>query len=220
MKLTFIIDQNYDTDLVLSMLKMTPPEQLTKKAKEWEANDQRYQKLGSFLPQVKDWYQQSWDEINNEFSGSVEEITGHSWKHKNYECVVSLFHQGISNWGGNKIVRGWGESPYKQRRITAHELLISHYFTITRDFFSQENLTDNQIWQLAEISAFALTGLEAKLTCFWPWDKTGYYTNHNYPKLVDLQLKLKEPFLKRKSFDEYVKIGIREIKKVTTSISK
>lgn len=220
MKLTFIIDQNYDTDLVFSMLKITPPEQLAKKTKEWEAGDQRYQKLGRFLPQVKNWYQQSWDEINNEFSGSVEEITGHPWKHENYECVVSLFHQGISNWGGNKIVRGWEENPYKQRRITAHELLISHYFTIIRDFYPQENLTDNQIWQLAEIAAFALTGLEERLTKFWPWDKTGYYTNHNYPQLVDLQLKLKEPFLKRKSFDEYVKIGIREIKKVTTSISK
>lgn len=229
MKLIFIIDQIYDTNLILSMLKITPPEQLTKKAKEWginigltqeikkdeinKAGNLRYQKLGGFLPQVKNWYQQSWDEINNEFFENVEEITGHQWKHQNYECVVSLFHRGISNWGGNKIVRGWDENPHKQRRITAHELLISHYFTIIRDFFPQENLTDNQIWQLAEIAAFALTGLEERITRFWPWDETGYYTNHNYSQLIDLQLKLRERFLKRQSFDEYIQIGIEEIKK-------
>jgi len=42
------------------------------------------------------------------------------------------------------------------RKLTAHELLISHLFTIFKKDFQKENLTNKQKWALAEISAFAI----------------------------------------------------------------
>ncbi len=110
-------------------------------------------------------------------------------------------------------MRGWKESPYSQRRITAHELILSHYFEIYRRHYSDHNLSDNQVWALAEIAAFALTSLTETAKKFWPWDYTGYYTNHNYPQIVGLQNKLKKVFIKGNNFDDYVLTGIKFVKK-------
>jgi hypothetical protein len=98
------------------------------------------------------------------------------------------------------------------RRITAHELILSHYFEIYKRHYKKEKLTDKQVWMLAEIAAFALTSLTPEVKKFWSWD-TEYYTNHNYPELVKLQNKLKNVFLKRKSFDDYIKKGIDLVRK-------
>ena len=53
----------------------------------------------------------------------------------------------------------------------------------------------------SEIAAFALTSLTKNVKKWWSWN-TEYYTNHNYPHIVNLQNKLKQLFLKRKNFDE------------------
>ena len=98
------------------------------------------------------------------------------------------------------------------RRITAHELILSHYFEIIKRKYGHEKLKDGQIWALAEISSFALTSLPKDVKKWWPWN-TKYYTNHNYPHIVDIQNKLKPIFLKSKNFDEYIRAGIKLIKK-------
>jgi len=59
---------------------------------------------------------------------------------------------------------------------------------------------------------FALTSLPAKVKEFWPW-WTEYYTNHNYPHIVSMQKELKDVFLKRESFEEYMKRGFELVKK-------
>ncbi len=97
------------------------------------------------------------------------------------------------------------------RRITAHELILSHYFEIYRHKYSETNLKDGQVWALAEIAAFALTSLPSKVKKFWPW-WTDYYTNHNYPHIVAIQNELKDAFLKRKSFEEYMLKGFELVK--------
>ncbi len=159
-------------------------------------------------------YQKSWDKINNQFSRYIKKATGYKWKYHTYYCFVSLVHEGISNWGtSHKIIRWWKDNPYTQRRITAHELIISHYFTIIKNYYAKEKLTTRQIWALAEIAALALTSLTPAIKKFWPWDKSGYYYNHNYQTIVKLQKELRQPFLKRKNFDEYIKTGIKLVKK-------
>ncbi|NQV11786.1 hypothetical protein HQ524_00330 [Candidatus Uhrbacteria bacterium] len=89
--------------------------------------------------------------------------------------------------------------------------LLHHYFVIVRTSFADAGLSDKQIWALAETAAFALTSLTPEAKNFWPWDKQGYYTNHNYPEIVELQKKLERPFVERKSFDEYVRAGIEVV---------
>lgn len=237
MQLKFIIDQQYDTQMIVAMLRNSSKEGFAKQAQQMGVSEklaleikhkepkhfgreldsfveQEYQIILPYLEKTRDWYQQSWDEINNHFFQTIKDLTNHPWKHPAYECVVSAFHKGIASWGGNKIVRLWKENPFTMRRITAHELIISHFFAYVREKHPQEKLTDQQTWALAEIAAFAVTGLEERLKKFWPWDRSGYYTNHNYSQLVDLQLALKEPFLQRKTFAEYVEEGIKMIKKV------
>lgn len=171
-----------------------------------------YTKLMPFITKSKELYQQSWDEIIDDFSKTVEEITG-PWFYEQYLVNVTHFNPGISNWNGNIVGRWWKENSDTQRRITAHELLLAHYFSIHRNMYKDSGLTDRQIWALAEISAWALTGLEDKLKIFWPWDTRGYYTDHNYPQFVNLQLELKEPYLKRKDFKEYIETGIELVQK-------
>jgi hypothetical protein len=239
MKLQFIIDKKYDYwMLYLALRKRDKTEfknwaqkirikfytlkniiarQEKDATKFLERNLQKqYNRLLPYIRRSKQYYQKSWDEINDSFFKLTEKITGYSWRHKKYYCVLSIFHQGISSWGGNKIVRTWQENPYLMRKITAHELLISHIFTIFERDFKEENLTDKQKWALAEISAFAICGLEKKMLRFWPWiseEEEKYSFNHNYPELYKLQKILRPKYEKKKNFKEFFKESIKIIKR-------
>jgi len=204
MKLKFIIDKKGDKNIVLAMgFPKTALSYL----------ETQYKTSLKFLRLSQNLYQESWDKINNEFSKYVEKTTGYKWFHKEYKCVLSMMVPGMSNWGNSNIIaRHWKENHYFMRRITAHELILSHYFHIYKKYYSKENLTDGQVWALAEIAAWALTSLTKDIKKWWPWN-TEYYTNHNYPHIVEIQLKLKDKFLKRKNFDEYIRKGIQLIKK-------
>lgn len=236
MKLTFTIDQSYDAKYIIVMLgkdnwesraklmgfdlnfaqeihqATTKKAQIRVKEKVNKLVNEAYGLVLPYMEKTKNLYKQSWDEIIGEFSETVAKLT-YPWFFDEYEIVVTHFHPGLVKWYENRIGRWWRENPYLQRFITAHEILLAHYFSIHQNIFPDSGLADRQIWALAEIAAIALTGLEEDLRKFWPWVKDRYRINHNYPQLVDLQLKLKEPFLKRESFDEYVKTGIREMKK-------
>jgi hypothetical protein len=179
MKLKFIIDKDYDSYFV-------------KDKRALQYIDEQYKSSLRFLKLTKELYQKSWGEINDDFSDYIEKTTGYKWFYDTYECIVSVIHRGISNWGNApKIVRGWQENPYFARRITAHELILSHYFEIHKRHYKNSGLTNGQIWALAEIAAFALTSLTPDVKKFWPWN-TEYYTDHNYPHIVNLQNKLKK----------------------------
>jgi hypothetical protein len=200
MKLHFIIDKNYDL-------------QFTNSARDRKDLVRRYRDCEAALKYTAKEYQKSWDKIGDAFSRYVEKTTGFAWKHKLYRCVVSPTHRGISNWdGSDKIIRWWLENPLAMRRITAHELILHHFFCIIKNNHKQEKLSDLQIWALAEIAAFAMTSLTPESHRFWPWDDSGYYTNHNYQSLVPLQNKLKKAFVERHDFDDYVKAGIKAVK--------
>ena len=206
MKLHFVIDKKYDL-------------RFAQNVKSKQEMEKQYKQCKSVMLYSVREYQKSWDEINDLFSRYIERATGYKWAHEKYYCVVSPVHQGISNWdGSDHIIRWWKENSYAMRRITAHELILHHYFYIVRTHFFSANLTDKQIWALAEIVAFALTSLTPQSKKFWPWDTDGYYTNHNYQSIVQLQNKLKRSFLVRNSFDEYIQIGIKLVKKYKQSI--
>lgn len=232
MKLKFIINKSYDSKMVHWMLENSfnkPRLLLEKLDLEWGAiknlpKNQRKKKIqylinkkyAILLPYLKktvQLYQCSWDEINNEVFKTIKEITEHSWKYKIYFCVVSLFHRGISNWGGNKIIRGWEENPYIMRKITTHELIISHIFTIFEREFKEEKLTNKEKWAIAEICAWAITGLEKKMLKFWPWisEKEKFPLNHNYPHLYRFQKILRAKYEVKKNFKDFFEKSIKVI---------
>ena len=200
MKLIFTINKKYD-------------ERFVKNKRDLKDIEKLYTSSLMYLEATKTLYQDSWNQINDSFSDYIEKTTGYKWFYPKYECVISVLPRSKSNWGNAPIiVRPWRENPYFMRRITAHELIISHYFEIYKRNYNNENLTDYQVWALAEIAAFALTSLPNKVSEFWPWS-IKYYTNHNYPQLVKLQEQMKNVFLKRKDFDDYIKKGIKLVKK-------
>lgn len=204
MKLKYVIDKEYDKKF-LSMSSDVIKNNF----------DDIYKNSLKYLKYTQQQYQVAWDEIGQKFFRYIKKETGYEWFYPEYKCVISVTNKGVSNWGHAPIIiRDWKENPYSQRRITAHELILSHYFEIYRRYYSEYNLSDNQIWALAEIAAFAMTSLTETAKKFWPWDFTGYYTNHNYPQIVSLQNKLKKVFIKRKSFDDYILAGIKMVKKI------
>lgn len=201
MKLRFTLDKNYDRRFCGSK-------------KELRDLDAYYRRNLRYMEYSRKEYQRSWNAISAEFSRYVERVTGYTWFYKEYTCVVSAKVPGVSNWGTAPLIaRGWKENPFTQRRITAHELILSHYFEIHNRHFQDSGLKDGQVWGLAEIAAFALTSLTDEARKFWPWDIKGYYTDHDYPQLVDLQLKMRTAFLKRKNFDDYVRKGVRQVRR-------
>lgn len=237
MKLRFEIDIDYDVEMVSHMLrggdweyrakKMNLPVETVREineasddelpgalAKLKDAAEKTYQDIRPYMQKTLEQYQESWDEIINNFSELVEDKTV-PWFYEEYICKLTNYNPGLSNWNGNVVGRWWKENPYRQRRITAHEILLAHFFSVHRNNYPESGINDKQIWALAEIFGFAMTGLDEDIKKFWPWDNKGYYTDHNYPHIVDLQLALKEPFLEN-DFDNYVKIGIDLVKKMYT----
>ncbi|NQU83325.1 MAG: hypothetical protein HQ536_01295 [Parcubacteria group bacterium] len=203
MKLKYVIDKKYDKQFVGMSNKVIR-----------DHFEDIYKNSLRYLKYTQKEYQVAWDEIDKKFFAYIAKETGYEWFYPKYECVISVTSKGISNWGCvPKIVRGWKENPYSQRRITAHELILSHYFEIYKRHFHENELTDGQVWALAEIAAFALTSLTKDANKFWPWDFSGYYVDHNYPQIVDLQKKLKSKFINRKNFNDYVQAGIKLVKK-------
>lgn len=204
-KLKFIIDKDYD----IAMLKEFGLQKSLSAAK--KTADKEYKKIDKYLRRSQKLYQQSWDKINNQFFGLLAKKTGQPLKYKNYYCVVSAFHRGISNWGGNKIARIWKENPYTMRKITAHELIIPHIFNIYEALGIRDKVSDERIWQVSEICGWALTGLDNDFIKLWPWisEQEKWYYTHNYPQLVPLQKKLKPMFLKRKNFSRFLEQAIK-----------
>lgn len=201
MKLKFIIDKEYDK-------KYFNGKQQT------QYLEKQYNLFSKNIKYSQIEYQKKWNEINDDFSRYIEKETGYKWFYRTYYCVVSAVFIGISNWGNEpKIVRWWRENPYTQRRITAYELIISHYFEIYKRFYQKSHpLKKNQVWALAEIAAIALTTLPPETEKFWGWDDLGYNAKHNYPQIVALQKKLKPIFLRKKNFDEYILKGIELVR--------
>ncbi|MCX6812585.1 MAG: hypothetical protein NTW79_03110 [Candidatus Berkelbacteria bacterium] len=228
MKLKYIADQKYDALMIYQILSskngivdlkyqsenMNLDFETVKKiseAKNYESIQgkieelvkKRYSNSEKYLNLSIEMYQKSWDEINDMFFERLSELTDFPIQHQSFKCVLSDFHIGISNWGGNKIVRSWKENPFTQRRITAHEIIISHFFSYIYEKYPEIN-DKHKIWELAEIFAFIVTGTDKVMTKFWPWDNSRSYTDHNYPELVKKQKVLTKVYLKD-GFQAFVK---------------
>lgn len=211
-KLKFIFDKEYDKATANNML-------FTKRytQEDIENMDSLYCASDKVLKKTQKMYQKTWDRVNDDFFKFIKKITGYDWAFDNYECVISVINPGASNQGNsNRILLWWRMNPYYLMRIVGHELVLHHYQHILRRYYSKEKLNDGQLWALSETAAYTLTSLPKEIQKLWPWH-INYMGNHmsgmGYPQLDEIRLKLKEPFLKRKNFDDYIMKGIKLIKK-------
>lgn len=225
-KLRFVLDRNYDARMMHVMLSPGDPAGRISRAVsmgidtktsekigtgKWEDVKevvdalvrQRYRSVGKYLRVTHRLYQTSWDEINDHFFRFIAQKTKQHWEHTEYTCVISAFHRGISNWNGNTIARIWTENHFTMRKFTAHELIISHIFSIFhRDPKLKNTLKDQQIWKIAEVATWSMTGFEPQMLRLWPWllPQQQFPINHNYPDLVPLQMKLGDIYKKSNTF--------------------
>lgn len=230
-KLIYKIDKKYDTQMTQNVLGRVENQISVSKLLRIDENlamrvlrnkgvkrnklifsiiDKTYDHLYLYIKKSVKSYQNSWNEINYEFFNLVKKITGYDWKFGKYYCAISVFHGGISNWGGNKIVRIWSENPYMQRRTTAHELVLSHIWMILENRDISKTWSDDKKWQYAEIITWCLLGLQKDFVKFWPWIPTQdlFPTKHNYPQLLSLQKKLGLIYKKSKTFSQFLNNAI------------
>jgi len=183
----------------------------TKKATD-ELVEDKYRKLKPFIKNSINDYQKSWDKINDNFFRLVRNKTGTNWKYKKYYCVVSAYHEGISSWGGKTIARRWSVNADVQRKITAHELVLSHFWMMLSQNEISKNWNNNKKWRYSEIFSWCLLGLDQDFRIFWPWilEKDIFPENHNYPKLIPLQKKLKQLYSNCDNFVEFFQKAIKK----------
>lgn len=236
-KLRFIIDRQYDERMVYQMLQAGDPAgrwhraasmRLPQRVASVVARStwpecrrlikrivgERYGAVSHEMIDTKRLYQKSWNQINDPFFNFIARKTRHDWEFDAYQCVVSAFHRGISNWNSNIIARTWEENPYTMRKITAHELIIAHIFSIVRRTPAlSASLTDHATWKIAEISAWCLTGYERTLLRLWPWvsPEQRFPLRHNYPTLVRLQARLGKIYQHTASFNYFFQQAVRMV---------
>ena len=230
MKVKYIKDKKYDGRVIWKMLKMNDPAGRWNRAKDMgiskeevvkilekenfsEARElieglvnKKYKEIENLIDEKIKANQLSWNKINNIFSEEIQKITDKKWKYKTYKVVLSPFHIGVSNLGENKVVRSVYEDSEDQKRITAHELLMSHLWVI---FFEKyPKLIDKKMedfWALNEITTTVILGLEKNLNCLWTKKTQGFdqYLK-NYPQLEKNKKLLKDKYLKKKNFSSFL----------------
>jgi hypothetical protein len=174
--------------------------------------DNKYKKIVPFIKNSINDYQKSWDKINNAFCRLVELKTNTPWKYKKYYCIVSAYHEGISSWGGNTIARRWSINADTQRKVTAHELALSHFWTMLEKNEISKKWPDDKKWRYSEIFSWCLLGLDKDFYKFWPWllKRDLFPENHNYPELLPLQKELKKLYFECSNFPEFFKKAIKK----------
>jgi hypothetical protein len=230
----FIVDKNYDEAMIYNIFKSDDPAGLLSRSQSMGINyslakkiresgkysdikidldklvNDKYSEIGNQLSESALTYSSSWEQITDDFSFIVKDITGCDWFYSNYICVVSAFHPGVSNWYGNKIIRKYGENPIKQRRITAHEIVLSHIFRVCRVYYSQSEINDASLWEIAEITAVLILD-DNRLLKYWDdyVPPKNYFSKSNYPQLANLEDKLRVAYRDRNDFKEYLKNAVQ-----------
>lgn len=235
MKLIFKIDRTYDEEMLFEFLPAgnlnkniddvsevlrIDKEDLEKKIKKYSSDIKKIvssvvqEKFERILPYMKNSvksYQKSWNSINDNFSSLVEKKTGVSWKYKTYYCVVSAFHEGISSWGGDTVARRWSINSDTQRPVTAHEIVLSHFWTMLEKNPLSKNWNNHKKWRYSEIFSWCLLGLNDEFFKFWPWllKKHRWPLNHNYPEIISLQKKVGVLHKRYKNFKDFFEASIK-----------
>ncbi len=234
METIFTIDKHYDKKAVWQMLHGCDPSRKESRAKSMglskdelehilsmkkfndkdsflnELIESRYKTNEDLLNNAVTSYQFAWNDINNLFYPEVKRITGHKWRYDKYFVILSPINVGISSRKGNKVIRSCFEDPYKQRRITAHELLMTHIWNIFDKEFKNAKLAESSLWALNEVTTVAVLSLELPLNEIWGNNYASYLKN--YPQLNNLKAELKHVYLTKPGFIEYLKESIKIVK--------
>ncbi len=93
-----------------------------------------------------------------------------------YHILLSQYGMGISDWYGTNISIPAAFSTKKNERehiyALLYEVLLSQIFIKIRTQYSENILTDREVWKLSELSTFTI--LHNTFNCFFDKEKTFY----------------------------------------------
>jgi len=241
--INFIVDKKWDTELIFVMFRPNEPGGLASRARNMGIDydfaktiqdaknyseiqsslenlvNRRYQEIGNNLKKSTYDYSAAWESCVKEFSDVVTELTQHDWFYNGYTCVVSAFHFGLSNWHGNIITRRYGENPIDQRMTTAHEIILSHVFHISRKYFNEIEAPDHIIWAISEITAVLFLE-DNRLMKLWGDNFVPSDGISGYHQLQQLEKRLRNAYANKTSFLNYLHTAIQLAKEMNIDFSK
>lgn len=232
LKLRFLIDEDYDRDGIIGILRDYDPAGLESRAKsmgidldlahrihdaktpedlaqvEHEVQtlvDERYRDKGAAIRDAQLEFPVLWKDLLGVYSAVATETFQAPWLHDQYDCVVSAFHPGLSSWDGNKVAIRYDQVPEIKQRILGHEILLSQCFQMMRKYHAADEIGDWRVWAFSEITAVFILD-DPRLRPYWPdFPHAGeYFGKSNYPQLAPLEKQLKGLFDSRSSFKDYL----------------
>ena len=225
LKLSFIIDRQYDEGNIVWMFRHDDPAGLASRAASMgvevdiarrirDAADlsvarelahsivnDRFNEKGTAIEASRKDFEIQWKDLLPLFSKIVVETTESPWVHPDYVCVVSSIFPGLSSWSGNKVAVKFDYDSVYERRMLAHEILLSDVFQLLRRHYSSSEISDWQVWAFSEITPDLMLD-DPRLVGFWPdFPHAGEYSG--YPQLAGLERRLRELFDHRTSYADY-----------------
>jgi len=222
LRLSFVIDKEYDKDNVVSMFRSYTPAGLEARAtsmgvdinvageirdaadlseaKQLAAKlvEDRFARDGAAIQASKADFEAQWKDLIPLFSHVVVETTESPWVHPDYICVASSIHFGLSNWYGNKVAVNFIRGRAYKGKMLAQEITLSDVFQLLRKRHPREELGDWQVWAFSEITASLILD-DPRFQVFWPNSPI----LSNYPQLTALRPKLKDLFYHRTTYVDY-----------------
>lgn len=150
----------------------------------------------SNIEDILNFYQESWDKVENIYIKKMEEI------HKNkfpYDVVSGILSTSPGGWGFNlKGDNPWFACPNKKNerfiKVAMHEIMHGFFIEYFREKYKKDfNLNDNQLWDVQE-SLTILLNIE--LSDILPQEDLGY------PQHQKLREEIKKIWLKTKDINE------------------
>lgn len=166
-----------------------------------------YKKNQSHFSIAKSRYPIEWEKISKVFYEKVESLTEVPWAFSEYRVILSAFHRGISNRDAKSVFRWIFDDPKEHPRITAHEILMIHLWEVFERVFGKQTVEENEefFWGANEITTVAILGLEKDMDMLWSEEQKGFNRFLlNYPHLEILKEQLKERYIQKISFQEYM----------------
>jgi hypothetical protein len=222
LKLSFVIDKEYDQDMVISMFRSYDPAGLEARARGMgvdikvareirDATDlsdakklaarlveDRFARDGAAIQASIADFEAQWKDLLPLFSRVVAQTTESPWVHPEYICVVSSIHLGLSNWFSNKVAVNFIRGRAYKGKMLAQEITLSDVFQLLRKPHPRKEINDWQVWAFSEITASLILD-DPKFQVFWPNSPL----LSNYPQLAALRPKLKDLFDHRTSYVDY-----------------
>jgi hypothetical protein len=233
LRLSFVIDKEYDRDMVIGMFRSYDPAGLESRAKNMGVDisvareirdadlsdaeklasklvEDRFASNGAAIQASRADFEAQWKGLLPLFSRVVVETTESPWVHPEYICVVSSIHLGVSNWIANKVAANFVRGHANSGKIVAQEITLSDVFQLLRKRYPREEINDWQVWAFSEITASLILD-DPRLQVFWPSSPL----LSNYPQLAALRPKLKELFDHRTSYVDYEDKSVPLLKEQT-----